>query len=154
MASDPAGDSAQLRIDAVAQRTGLTKRTIRYYEEYGLITPSGRSEGGYRLYTEDDVVDLERIQRLRDSAGLSLSEIRELLDAYSVRDRIRRRYRETDDPGERLALIAESIQVLTRQLQLIGSKRQALDALHSEYAERLATLRTMVDELQARRVAS
>ena len=63
------------RIEQVAARTGLTKRTLRYYEEIGLLPPPTRTEGGYRLYSEADVQQLERIKRLKDLLGFSLAEI-------------------------------------------------------------------------------
>lgn len=138
-----------LRIETVAQRTGLTKRTIRYYEEIGLLSPSGRSEGGYRLFSEDDVARLERISALKESAGLSLAEVAELLEAESVRDRIRVRYRAADDPAEKRAMLAESRAVLTRQLALIESKRASLDALIVECQERLDRIAHLDAELAA-----
>ena len=63
------------RIEEVAARTGFTKRTLRYYEEIGLITPAGRSEGNYRLYSEEDVARLRRIKRLMEyvSCGIAAS---------------------------------------------------------------------------------
>jgi MerR family transcriptional regulator, repressor of the yfmOP operon len=152
---DPDQPSApvHLRIDAVAQRTGLTKRTIRYYEEIGLVTPSGRSEGNYRLYTEADVLRLERIQRMKQSAGFSLSEILEMLDAEGVRDRIRERYHSVADRAERARMLDESISVLSRQRALVLRKRKALDTLRTEYEERLARLTALRDELVAPKTA-
>jgi DNA-binding transcriptional MerR regulator len=137
-----------LRIDTVAQRTGLTKRTIRYYEEIGLLSPCGRSDGGYRLFAEADVTRLERITALKDSAGLSLAEIAELLEAESVRERIRARYRASDDPVEKRAMLAESRTVLQRQRQLIERKRRMLDELAAEYEERLERIAQLDEELQ------
>jgi DNA-binding transcriptional MerR regulator len=145
---DPAPEPpGALRIEAVAQRTGLTKRTIRYYEEIGLLSPSGRSEGGYRLFSETDVARLERIVALRDSAGLTLAEVSELLDAESVRERIRERYQASDDPTEKRSMLAESHAVLTRQLALIERKRRALDGLAAEYEERLRRIAHLDAEL-------
>jgi MerR family transcriptional regulator, repressor of the yfmOP operon len=138
-----------LRIESVAQRTGLTKRTIRYYEEIGLLSPSGRSEGGYRLFSEADVARLERITALKDSTGLTLAEVAELLDAESVRERIRERYRATDDPAEKRAMLAESRTVLTRQLALIERKRSALDGLAADCQERLDRIAHLDGELAA-----
>jgi MerR family transcriptional regulator, repressor of the yfmOP operon len=143
---DPEAPGA-LRIEAVAQRTGLTKRTIRYYEEIGLLSPSGRSLGGFRLFSEADVARLERIVALRESAGLTLAEIATLLDAESVRERIRERYRASDDPTERRAMLAESHAVLTRQLTLLQRKRRAIDALAAEYEERLERIAHLDAEL-------
>jgi len=150
----PSDDApVHLRIDAVAQRTGLTKRAIRYYEEIGLVSPSGRSEGNYRLYTEADVLRLERIQRMKQSAGFSLSEILEMLDAEGVRDRIRERFRSVEDRAERVRMLDESISVLTRQRELLLRKRRALDALRAEYEDRLQRLRALREELGATEVA-
>jgi MerR family transcriptional regulator, repressor of the yfmOP operon len=141
-------ETDQLRIDAVAQRTGLTKRSIRYYEEIGLLSPCGRSEGGFRLFTEADVARLERIQALRDSAGLSLAEIAELLEAESVRERIRERYRASDDPAEKRAMLAEARSVLHRQVALIERKRRVLDELAGEYHQRLQRIAQLDTELE------
>src|SRR6185437_16398876 len=77
------------RIEQVAARTGLTKRTLRYYEEIGLLEPSTRTEGGYRLYREADIEHLERIKRLRDLLGFSLAEIREIAEAEEQREQVR-----------------------------------------------------------------
>lgn len=54
-----------LRIGEVARRTGLTTRTLRHYDELGLLVPSGRTEGDYRMYTLDDVQRLLAIQHLK-----------------------------------------------------------------------------------------
>src|ERR1700758_2154682 len=79
-------------IEQVATRTGLTKRTLRYYEEVGLLPPTGRTEGNYRRYSESDVQRLERIKELRDLLGFSLSDIRELLRTEEERGQIRMAY--------------------------------------------------------------
>jgi DNA-binding transcriptional MerR regulator len=78
----------QMQIGEVAERTGLSLRTIRYYEEVDLVVPSARSQGGFRLYTEPDVQRLDVIKRMKP-LGFQLEEMRELLgilDALSARD--------------------------------------------------------------------
>ena len=145
--TSPAAEPDQLRIEAVARRTGLTKRTIRYYEQIGLLAACGRSEGGFRLFTAADVARLERIQALKDSAGLALAEIAELLEAESVRERIRERYRASADPVEKRSMLAESRAVLGRQLALISRKRRVLDELATEYEERLQRIAQLDAEL-------
>jgi MerR family transcriptional regulator, repressor of the yfmOP operon len=70
------------RVGEVAERLGVSPRTIKYYEELGLIQPEARSSGGFRLYGEEDVRRLERILRMK-GIGYSLATIRELL---AVRD--------------------------------------------------------------------
>jgi MerR family transcriptional regulator, copper efflux regulator len=67
-----------LQIGQVAERTGLSLRTIRFYEENGLVRPTRRTGGGFRLYSEDDVARLEVIKRMKP-LGFSLEEMRELL---------------------------------------------------------------------------
>jgi MerR family copper efflux transcriptional regulator len=67
-----------MQIGQVAERTGLSLRTIRFYEENGLVIPSARSEGGFRLYSEDEVARLEVIKRMKP-LGFTLEETRELL---------------------------------------------------------------------------
>ncbi|MCZ7415402.1 MerR family transcriptional regulator [Streptomyces sp. WMMC897] len=70
----------QMQIGEVAERTGLSLRTIRHYEEVGLVTPSARSKGGFRLYNEADVERLMVVRRMKP-LDFSLEEMRELLAA-------------------------------------------------------------------------
>lgn len=69
-----------MQIGEVAARTELSLRTIRHYEETGLVTPSARSQGGFRLYTETDVARLMVIRRMKP-LGFTLEQMRDLLDA-------------------------------------------------------------------------
>jgi DNA-binding transcriptional MerR regulator len=83
-----------LQIGEVADRVGLSLRTLRYYEEVGLLAPAQRTEGGFRLYTDEHVERLALIRRLK-SLGFTVGETRELLEA---RDALRR---DGADPDER-----------------------------------------------------
>lgn len=69
-----------MRIGEVATRTELSLRTIRHYEETGLVTPSARSQGGFRLYTESDVARLMVVRRMKP-LGFTLDQMRDLLGA-------------------------------------------------------------------------
>lgn len=88
-----------MQIGEVAARTELSLRTIRHYEETGLVAPSARSQGGFRLYTEADVARLMVIRRMKP-LGFTLEQMRDLLDATDRLDA-------TDhlDAGEREALL-------------------------------------------------
>ena len=81
----PAGSSAVegLQVGVVAERLGLSVRTLHHWEEKGLVTPSHRSSGGFRLYTEADVERLLLIRRMKP-LDFSLEEMRQLLDAFAV----------------------------------------------------------------------
>lgn len=70
--------SGLMQIGQVAERTGLSLRTIRFYEEEGLVVPTARSDGGFRLYSDADVARLEVVKRMKP-LGLALEEVRELL---------------------------------------------------------------------------
>ncbi len=127
-----------LRIQEVAAELGLTPRSIRYYEEIGLLEPVGRSEGDYRLYDTDDVERLRYIKGLRDDAGFSLAEIAQLLEDETARARNRARFRASDDPVERRAIVVDAIVRVDRQVATLRAKVQRLEG--------------MIDEAERRRV--
>jgi DNA-binding transcriptional MerR regulator len=126
-----------LRINEVAAETGLTTRAVRYYEEVGLLEPAARSGGDYRLYDQSDLERLLFIRSLRDDAGFSLAQIRQLLEDEDARERNRERFRETQDPAERRAILVDAQARVDRQIEILETK-----------AKRLAT---MIDEARARR---
>ena len=111
----------QYRIGELASRVGLTERTIRYYEELGLLESVKRLDGGTRVYTDDDVRRLKFIRKLK-TLGLSLNEMRELEDMY-------RRHRSNRG-------------VLPRLMELLDAHLGTIDA-------RIAELRTLRDEIRS-----
>lgn len=142
-------DERFLRIDEVARRTNLTKRTLRYYEELQLLDPAQRSEGNYRLYSESDVRTLEHIKQMRDLLGLELKEIREMVTAELERDRIRERWRIEPDPTWRLQALDEVEAVAQRELSLLEEKLAGLDLMRQSLRERLARYSRLRTELRA-----
>src|SRR6266852_7448481 len=118
-------------IEQVATRTGLTKRTLRYYEEVGLLTPTGRTEGNYRLYSEDDVQHLERIKKLRDLLGFSLANIREILDAEDERGQIKVAYRQETEAATKVAQLDRADELIRNQLHLIQLKLDGLEQMRA-----------------------
>ena len=125
-----------LRIGEIAERSGVTPRTIRYYEELGLLPRSEREQGKHRIYTEADVERLCELTRLRDLLGLSLEELRSMITAEDVRADIRRRFHETDSREEQLALLDETMPHIEVQLALVRRRLTALQELESELVER------------------
>ena len=118
--ADAGAEPRLLRIQEVAADTGLTPRTIRYYEELGLLAPAGRSEGAYRLYDAEDLERLRFIRGLRDDAGFSLAEIGQLLEDEAARARNRASFRSSTDTAERRAILEDAIARIDRQ---VGSLR-------------------------------
>jgi len=126
-----------LQIDEVASRTGLTKRTIRYYEEIGLLRPPTRTEGGYRLFTADDVERLERIKRLRELMNFSLAEIKEHVEADELRQQLHQQVKQDIAEASRLEKLRRLADVTTRQVERIDEKICQLGELKAEYQARL-----------------
>jgi len=130
-----------MRIGEVAELTGLTPRTIRYYEEIGLLgAPVDRPEGKHRCYTQADVERIREIVRLRDLLGLSLEQLLQLVEAETARAEIRREYHATDDPDRHAALLRQAGEHIDAQLALVRSRLMALTALEAELTERRGTV--------------
>jgi DNA-binding transcriptional MerR regulator len=125
------------RIEQVADRLQTTKRTLRYYEEIGLLPPAERTEGGYRLYSEDDIARLERIQRLKDLLGFSLAEIRELLQADDERGLVKVAFRQESDPAVKLKYLEEAERLNRRQLAVVERKMAGLEQMRQDILTRL-----------------
>jgi len=135
----PAATPAErsLRIGEVAELTGTTPRTIRYYEEIGLLGGTAdRAQGKHRCYTEGDLARIKEIVRLRDLLGLSLEQLRQLLEAETARAELRREYHETDDPGRRQRILSEALGHIETQLGLVRSRRTELEQLERELVEK------------------
>jgi DNA-binding transcriptional MerR regulator len=125
-----------LRIGEVAERSGVTPRTIRYYEELGLLPRSEREQCKHRIYSEVDVERLREVTRLRDLLGLSLDELRSMFIAEDVRAELRRRFHETDSREERLELIDRALPHIDTQLELVRRRLSELQELEADLVER------------------
>jgi DNA-binding transcriptional MerR regulator len=124
-------------IEQVSARTGLTKRTLRYYEEVGLLPPTGRTEGNYRRYNEEDIQRLERIKRLRDLLGFSLADIRELLNADDERGQIKVAYQHETETAAKVAQLDRADELIRSQLHLIEQKMEGLEQMRAGLLSRL-----------------
>ena len=126
-----------MRIGDVAREVGTTTRTIRYYEEIGLLEASGsRPSGAHREYTEADVERLREILRFKDQLGVSLEELRELMAAEDARRAIRAEFRRTEDPRRRKVLLDQALGHLDRQLELVRRRAAELAELQGFLEER------------------
>jgi MerR family transcriptional regulator, repressor of the yfmOP operon len=125
-------------IEQVATRTSMTKRTLRYYEEVGLLLPTERTEGNYRRYTELDIQLLERIKELRDLLGFSLTDIRTLLQAEEERGQIKAAYRHETEAAAKIAQLERADILIHQQLALVEQKIAALQTMRASLLARLA----------------
>jgi MerR family transcriptional regulator, repressor of the yfmOP operon len=134
-----------LRIGEVAEATGTTPRTIRYYEEIGLLPEAeDRVSGKRRLYTDDDVDRLRELMRLRELLNLSLDELKRLVEAETARAGLRERWQQTDDPGEQRQILEQSLVHIGEQLGLVRSRQAELARLEEELTARQRRVRSLL----------
>jgi DNA-binding transcriptional MerR regulator len=138
-----------LRIGEVAELTGTTPRTIRYYEEIGLLPDGDRAQGKHRSYTEADVERVSEIIRLRDLLGLSLEQLSQLLAAESARAELRREYAQTDDAAARARILDEALGHIATQLSLVRERRRELEQLERELVDKRRSISKRLAELGA-----
>ncbi len=134
-------------IEQVATRTGFTKRTLRYYEEVGLLLPTGRTEGNYRRYSEADVERLERIKNLRDLLGFSLADIREIMEAEDERGQIKVAYKQETDTTSKVAQLYRADELIRSQLQVIEKKLTGLEQMRTKLMANLERHEQIRNEL-------
>jgi MerR family transcriptional regulator, repressor of the yfmOP operon len=137
-----------LRIGEVAEQTRTTPRTIRYYEEIGLLPGAAdRAQGKHRWYTEADVERVNEIVRLRDLLGLSLDQLKQLLAAEAARAELKREYHETDDPAARRRILEEALGHIATQLGLVRDRKRELERLEGELLDRRKLVNRRLKEL-------
>jgi MerR family transcriptional regulator, repressor of the yfmOP operon len=139
-----------LRIGEVAELTGTTPRTIRYYEEIGLLPgASDRAQGKHRCYTEADVERVREIVRLRDLLGLSLEQLSRLLEAEAARAELRREFQQTEDPAAQKGILERSLAHIGVQLELVRDRRRELEQLEKELCERKRLVQRRLKEVSS-----
>lgn len=138
-----------LRIGEVAARTGTTPRTIRYYEEIGLLPRAGeRPAGTHRLYDEEDVTQLAEVLRLKQLLGVSLDELRELVAAERARAALRDEWHSGEAPESRQREILDAaLAHVERQLALVVHRREEITRLEQELETRQHRLRARLAAL-------
>jgi len=137
-----------LRIGDVARLVGTTPRTIRYYEEIGLLPEaSARPSGRHRLYTHAEVERLREVMRLKHLLGVSLEELKTLLSAEEARAEVRAQLRRADvPPGRRHELLNEALGHIERQLALVRHRAAELSRLEQELSETRRRVRRRLRE--------
>ncbi len=103
------GCAGELRIGEAAARVGVSSRTLRYYEELGLLTPSGRTPGGARRYTDDDIARLEHIRELQELMGFNLDEILAVMRIEDRLAKLRAEWQAGRPPERRAEIIEEAL---------------------------------------------
>ncbi|WP_328459528.1 MerR family transcriptional regulator [Actinoplanes sp. NBC_00393] len=125
--------AGRMQIGEAAERVGLSIRTLRHYEDAGLVLPSARSEGGFRLYTEPDLDRLRVIKRMKP-LGFTLDEMRDLLAILDALGDPAVTGEERKALQERLAMFHDAadtrVQALRQQLEMAeGFARQIAEQI-------------------------
>lgn len=126
-----------LQIGEAAERASLTQRTLRYYEEKGLLSPPTRMDGGFRLYSPEDMERIDRIRQLKELLGFSLAEIKEMMEAEDIRLQIKAGWRKDADADEKADKVRLGREATLQQLTLIDQKMEKMASLRAELAERV-----------------
>ena len=142
----------QLRIGDLAKLAGTTPRTIRYYEEVGLLPETlERPSGRHRLYSRAEVERLQEVMRLKELLGLTLEELKALLAAEEARSEVRAQLRREDvPPARRRELLVEARGHIDRQLEMVRHRASELSKLQDELSETRKRVRRKIRELDAR----
>ncbi|MCL1863699.1 MAG: MerR family transcriptional regulator [Defluviitaleaceae bacterium] len=107
-----------MRIGELAKKTGVTVRTLQYYDKEGLLAPSGESDGGMRLYTDKDAVRLMQILMMKE-LGLSLSQIKQRLTHMNTSDDV-------------ISVLAEQANDISKKIEQLTDSLSAIEALREE----------------------
>jgi len=148
-------EAKRLRIGEVAELTGTTPRTIRYYEEIGLLPAAAdRQLGKRRHYDEADVERLREIVRLRDLLGLSLDELRSLVEAEEARAALRKELFATDDVVRQGEILQEALEHIGNQLKLVRTHKRELERLERELTAKQRKVKARLRDLDAEDAAA
>ena len=148
------GAEPGIRISDAATRVGVSARTLRYYEELGLLTPSLYTPGGERRYTPDDLAHLQRILELREVLGMNLDEIREFLALETRLDELRASYRAAKDAtskralAEQKATLQEALVLNESLAEQISAKLARMDGFRSKLRNDAQRCRELLTELE------
>ncbi len=150
-AATGAEQAQTLRIGDVARLVGTTPRTIRYYEEIGLLREApSRPSGRHRSYSDAEVERLREVMRMKELLGLTLDELKTLLSAEEARAEVRAQLRRDDvDAERRRELLEEALGHIDSQLELVRKRAGELAKLEHELSETRKRARRKIRELDA-----
>lgn len=131
------------RIGAVAEQIGISERTLRYYEQCGLVAPSGYSRGGTRLYDDKAIERVNRVRTLQSLMGFNLEEIKEILAAEDHLDEIKTKYRSTSK--HKRELLEDAFGTLQDLQARVTEKQDRLQMFQDDLQARLSRIQALID---------
>ncbi len=148
-AAGSAGNAQErlLGIGAAAERAGVSRRALRYYQQIGLLTPCSCTPGGLRRYSEEDLARVARIRQLQELLGLNLDEIARVLRDEDRMAQIKRAYLdEGTSRSERRQLLRESLDLQHSLRATVDAKRAGIEGFLAELDARIARTRALLDQ--------
>jgi MerR family transcriptional regulator, repressor of the yfmOP operon len=143
----PSGPGPLVSIGAAAAACGVSDRALRYYEEIGLLNPSGRTPGGLRRYSEADLDRVGRIRELQTLLGLNLDEVRDLLNNEDRLASLRADHRSgATDSARRHELIRQALEVRMALRETVTAKRDALQRFLDETNAQIDRVLQLLDD--------
>jgi DNA-binding transcriptional MerR regulator len=136
-----------LRIGEAAERAGVSSRTLRWYEERGLLVPTGYSVGGARRYSEDDVARLVHIRELQSLLGFDLGEIRDVLRGEDDLSGLRSEYTSGADDTRRREILLEATEINKKLRAVVRAKQERLAGMMGELETRASRYKKLLKEM-------
>ena len=143
----PSESSLLLRIGEAAEQAGVSNRTLRYYEELGLLRPAGHSAGGARRYSDDDVARLRRLRELQELLGFDLGESRDILRNEDQLAELRNEFQAGVSPERHRQILAEAMEINDRMRSMVRGKQERLQAMMQELDTKARRYRARAKEL-------
>jgi MerR family transcriptional regulator, repressor of the yfmOP operon len=141
----PGGGRRLLGIGAAAAQAGVSERALRYYQQLGLITPSGCTPGGMRRYSADNLARVARIRQLQTLLGLNLDEIAVVLRNEDRLAEIKLAYhQESTGDEDRRKLLVESLSLQEELRATVQAKRAAIESFLTDLDARIARTRGLL----------
>jgi len=138
-----------LQIGEVAEQLGLTPRTLRYYEEIGLLEAPSRMEGGFRLYSSGDIDRLENIVQLKRLLGFSLREIKQVVEAMESLKLLREESKQASDLETKRDSLRKGLEILEQQVDVLDGRMRQVAELRDQFNERSRRVRERLQQIEA-----
>ena len=142
-----------LQIGEVAEQLRLTPRTLRYYEEIGLLAPPSRMEGGFRLYSAADIVRLENIVQLKRLLGFSLAEIKQVVEAMESLKLLRQESKQASDLEIKRDTLQKALVILEQQVDVLDGRLRQVAEMRDRFDERSLRVRERLEQIEAELLA-
>jgi DNA-binding transcriptional MerR regulator len=142
------GEPRIYQIGEVAEITGLTHRTLRYYEEIGLLGERDHAPGKHRVYTDEDLERISRITRFKELMGHQLCEIKEIIDLDLERQSLREEAATADSKAEKKQKLKRIREVFVKELGLLKERQSKLNKVERLLTERIKGVEADIRKLK------